>query len=270
MHSLNGMTSERAPHQFSDGCQSITPSTEKFNWALEQLKEKLKLNGYKFSLNAIKEIIDTILAHGSADAYIDLKDRLHNRFFHEIHPIVGIVDSLECANCQIELTGTHQRYDGLIILGEEDRQQRVEITTAIDSHNDALMMELVEKEGHAPAFVKIVVNGNKNKREFGQNQLSSFKKKEYFCETLFPLLENALKRKLNKAKENLDYVDGWLGIVFDDWLVPQEDAKITDFDPLCSQLLRDGVNSYTPFTRVFVVGISGKYLFDSEQGPRSR
>ena len=87
--------------------------------------------------------------------------------------------------------------------------------------------------------------------------------REYDQETLLPLLENAVKLKVEKAQTNMNYHGAWLGIVFDDWIMPLNHKKKGRFDPVCEQVLAGESGQYHPFSRVFFVGIGRKYVFDS-------
>ena len=87
---------------------------------------------------------------------------------------------------------------------------------------------------------------------------------EYDRGTLLPLLEKALAHKINRARVNQFYSGAWLGVVFDDWVCPfGRSEKKMRFDPLCRRLLGDDRDRYAPFARIFVVGVSRQYLFDS-------
>ena len=116
-----------------------------------------------------------------------------------------------------------------------------------------------------PAFQKIQATGTKRKREFGTNELMTINSEGYNQETLLPLFENALALKKEKAKGNQHYTGAWLGVVFNDWITALIEKKRKRFDPICRQALGDGPEWYTPFSRIFFVGTSRQYLFDSSK-----
>jgi hypothetical protein len=114
-----------------------------------------------------------------------------------------------------------------------------------------------------PYFKKIEATGTKRKRKFGINQLEAINSEDYNHEILLPLLKNALALKKMKAERNQHYTGAWLGIVFDDWIEPSKEKKPARFDPICRQLLGNDPKQHAPFSRVFCLGISRQYLFDS-------
>ena len=70
---------------------------------------------------------------------------------------------------RIVFSGANSRFDGLILF-DKGRKQRVELTAAIDGHDEAVRMELLAKRGDAPAFQKIEASGSKRNRTFGPNE----------------------------------------------------------------------------------------------------
>ena len=238
------------------------------------MKDKLIKPGIMFTISEAIRIVNHIYNH----CCIDPKDRFHNTFFHEICPILSIAEHVDSGDTRMVFTGADAQFDGLLHL-KPGGQQKVEMTSAIDGQNDALQMELLDKQGYARAFVPIHASGTKKTRIFGPNESYTSASTgdygwstdedggstdRYDCETLLPLLEQSLLRKIKKAKKNENYADGWLGIVFDDWVCPLKKAeKKKRFDPLCRRLLDGGRDQYAPFCRVFILGISRQYLFDS-------
>jgi hypothetical protein len=166
---------------------------------------------------------------------------------------------------RIVFTVEDARFDGAIILGEERRTQKVEMTAAIDGRQDALRMELLAARGSAPAFQEIRFSGTKKNRTFDENKNldEAIFSGKYDQETLLPLLEKAVNLKIEKAKTNVSYHGAWLGVVFDDWIMPLNNKKKERFDPVCEQVLAGKFGQYHPFSRLFFVGISRKYIFDS-------
>ncbi len=227
---------------------------------LTRLKTELLKPGRKFTIPEARKIVNEIHDH----CLIDTNDRFHNPFFHEICPLLLIAEHVSDRTTSIRFTGTNTRFNGLIFLGDEKCGQIVEMTAAIDGHNDALQMELLEQRGHAPGFVKIQAVGNKRNRIFGKNETNSFSATDYDQKTLLPRLESALALKKRKAPKNPHYTNAWLGIVFDDWISPRSvSRKKRRFDPICKKALGDASKWQAPFSRVYFVGISRLYLFDS-------
>lgn len=217
--------------------------------------------GREFSISEAREIV--IRIYDDDDNPIDTRSRFHNTFFYEICPLLMISEHPGIETTGIVFTGADARFDGLLLLGDERKAQKVELTAAIDGHNDALQMELLKERGHAPAFQKIEATRTRKNRKFGKNKLEAINSEEYNQETLLPFLEGALAHKKEEAKKNPDYIDAWLGVVFDDWITPSIEKKPGRFDPICRQMLGDAPEQHAPFSRVFCVGVSRQYLFDS-------
>ena len=228
------------------------------NECTDQRNELLKA-GREFTIAEAKTIVDYLY-----DTFcIPTQDRFHNTFFHEICPLMSIAEHLGDEATRIVFLGEIAGFDGLLLLNE-GRKQKVELTAAIDGRHDALRMELLTKRGDAPAFQKIKASGTKRNRTFGPNETEGGCRDEYDYGTLLPLLENALALQVNKAKTNQLYDGAWLGVVFDDWVCPLERSKKKRrFDPLCQCLLGGTLGRYAPFSRVFIIGTSRQYLFDS-------
>jgi hypothetical protein len=222
-------------------------------------KNELRKPCRKFTIAEANTIVNHIWDH----CCIDTQDRFHNTFFHEICPLLLIAEHIGGEATRIVFSGTKLRFDGLLLL-ENGRRQKVELTAAIDGQNEALRMELLAERGHAPAFQKIEASGTKRNRTFGQNETDGGRTDEYDHEMLLPRLERALAIKCDKARTNQHYSGAWLGVVFDDWVCPLgRTKKKKRFDPFCRRLLGDSHDRYAPFSRVFIIGVSRKYLFDS-------
>jgi hypothetical protein len=229
---------------------------------LPQLKQKLLTPGKKFSIAAAKEIINEII-RCSREEPIDTRDRFHNIFFHEICPLLVIAEHVGNSESRIAFMGASAKFDGLIIIGREQLRQKVELTAAIDGRNDALVMELLRIRGHAPLFQRIQIEGTKTARTFGENEPEVQLVGEYEREELLPLLRRRISAKVKKSETNKHYVDAWLGVVFDDYVMPVGERKKEHFDPICREAVGVTPGSCAPFTRIFCVGISREYLFDS-------
>jgi hypothetical protein len=222
-------------------------------------KDELLNYDRKFTIAEAKGIVDYIYYR----CCIDTQDRFHNIFFHEICPLLLIAEHVGGEATRIVFLGANARFDGLLLL-ERGSKQKVELTAAIDGHHDALRMELLARRGYAPAFQKIQASGSKRNRTFGPNETDAGRADEYDHGTLLPLLRNAIALKITKGETNQSYSGAWLGVVFDDWVCPLgKTEKKKRFDPLCRLLLGDSADRYAPFSRIFVVGISRQYLFDS-------
>lgn len=205
--------------------------------------------------------IVSVIDHIYNDGEIDIAERFHNFFFYEACPLVAIAEKLNGSIDGIAFTGQKERYDGLFLIG--GKSQKIECVAAIDGQNEALIMEHLQLYGRAPANLKIHATGTKNNRTIDEHSAVARNREEYLENELRPLLEEALRSKIQKSQTNPDYCKAWLSIVFDDWVVPTAQEKKQSFDPLCKKILKTDPDGYAPFERIFFVGISRQYIFDS-------
>lgn len=225
---------------------------------LDQLKTAVLAEGKKFSVVEAVELTD---AAYDARICIETTDPFHNNYFYEFVPLVDIAKSLGNHVTHFQYVARKENFDGLLTLSNGELI-RVEITAAIDGYNDRLQMELLAERGHAPAFQKIEFEGNKYNRVFGKNELVAFESSGYDHGTLMPLLQDAVARKVDKAKSNADYNNAWLGVVFDDYLQPNAQKKKARFDPLCAAVISGVASAEYPFARTFFIGLSRCYIHD--------
>jgi len=229
-----------------------------------RLRKELLNPNKRFAISQAEKIVDQLRDPSQKDDRINFGDRFHNTFFYEICPLLSICKHIGNEESRIAFTGHTERFDGLIFLSGKPEPRKIEMVCAIDGYNDALQMELLKKQGHAPAFQKIQASGTKQKkRKFHKKEALAICSDTYYRETLLPLMQRALEDKTAKAPNNPHYAGSWLGIVFDDWVQPIPERKKECFDPLCRQVLGDDPERHAPFSRVFFVGISREYLFDS-------
>jgi len=159
--------------------------------------------------------------------------------------------------------GPSSPFDGLLLL-KNGREQKIELTAAVDGRNDALQMEFLRERGHAPGFQSIEVDreGTKRQRKFGPNRTRMINVDEYNETTILPLLARAFDAKVKKSRTSASYSNAWLGIVFDDHISPEIERKRDRFDPLFVRLIANHDSSF-PFERIFGLGVSRTYVFDS-------
>ena len=217
-------------------------------------------SGRWFPFNEAQRLAEDVLGH----CCIDTADRRHNQFFYEICPVILIAGQLGDAGSELRFCGKNSRFDA------EYRNQtsvtKVEMVAAINGWNDALQMELLDKCRSAPAFQRIVANGLKDRRVFSDNVTEAIEFTEYADKTLRPLVSRALEKKKTIASKNNSYLGAVLGIVFDDYIKPVDSKKKGAFDPIFRQEFGSNPANWKPFSRVFVVGVSGRYLFDAMKG----
>ena len=223
-----------------------------------EIEQRLRDPGHEFTIEELTEAVNQLYEHGR----IETRDDFHNTFFYEILPLFLIAEHVANGMAKIVFKGKDHPYDGEIIFGDPQQRQKVELTAAIDGHQEALLTELLARNGCAPAFQRIEASGKKKNRIFhdDKNVCEAIGWREYEQKTLRPLLEERLKQKIRKAKKNPHYGGAWLGIVFDDWIISLGEKK-KRLDPVCERVL--DCAQLCPFSRVFFVGFSGKYLTSS-------
>jgi hypothetical protein len=199
-----------------------------------------------------------LVNHIYKEHVIDTRLPFHKRFFHEICPLVTIASYIGDEAIGVVVSPRSNRYDGLIVLSD-GRHQIVELTAAVDGHNDSLIKELLEKRGSAPVYQKIEHTGVRQQRSFGLNN------SEAICmvkrdNELLHRMQKRLQKKKQIATTNHLYIGAWLGIVFDEW-PPNNDRERWDY--LSTRLIEG--NSYHPFERLFCIGMHRSYLFDSRR-----
>ena len=219
-----------------------------------------KLQTHFKSQKSVKEskiIIDTAFSNRIC---IDTHHRFHNIFFYEICPLLKVAEHV--CGTHLHHIGENDRIDGTIIL-KNGRKQFVEITSAVDGRQDALRMELLHERGDAPAIQDIEAEGRQGDRKFGKNQLVAVSNSELDGKRS-DLIEAAIRRKLNKSNINKKYDGAWLVVVFDDWIPPPPSVpeRGRRFDKICVNAIDKIGDDFSPFLRVFIVGVTRTYIFD--------
>ena len=188
---------------------------------------------------------------------IAMDDRLHDPFFYEIWPLLFIARSLGQEDARLCFCSQFQErgHDGEIHLSNV--RYDVEFVRAGDIQNEPLAMEFLELTGRAPAFVPIEASGNKKNRIFGKNELTfaRYKTHAWYREIADELYAAYYK------KQNQKYRGKWLGITFDDHRLHRRERHL--FDIPCQMFWSSIAPSNEIFSRIFIVGISGEFLWDS-------
>lgn len=226
---------------------------------LKQIENIFKDSDRKFT---VLEAIAFINQIDELRVEIDTQCRFHGSYFYEIVPLITIANSLKNQISSIQFVADSERFDGVFWM-VNGNAQKIEMTAAIDGQNDALQMELLAIRGHAPAYQQINSSGPKRHRVFGKNKLMAYSGQEYVKDILYPMILERITKKCIKAEANDDYKKAWLGVVFDDYFAPREDRKPRYLNEMCKNALLSQKKQECPFTRIFFVGVSGKYVFDS-------
>ncbi len=199
----------------------------------------------------------------------ELIDASYKYLFHEIIPIVSAMKYLGYTAGKMEFTGHDCQIDGKFHL-PNGQQQNIEVTTAINPGDKNKRRKFYLQYGYEP-----IPNQRAKTRplkelpcDLEENSSSSIKARYFDDKVLFPTMEKALCDKVQKANKNKMYHGAWLILVIDDFICPPSidaEARGRRFDPLCQRLLTNK-DQWAPFFRVFVIGISGTYIFDSKTG----
>ncbi len=140
---------------------------------------------------------------------------------------------------------TNQSFDGEILNAKAELLERVEITCAIDGHNESVRMERLNKEGMANVFGTVSYTGKKGNREFDEEEIqtvSSTQLETHYIE----LIDSAYLKKKNKVGK----YDGMiLLIAIEDFLV-----KGHNMDKIVSRLSL----SKDRFSSIYLINICSK------------
>lgn len=220
------------------------------------LIETLLKQEVEYTLTAAQEMVAEILGH-----HIEQNHRLHHSFFYEIRPLIKILEHIE-GNSTILFSSLREEHDGEVRF--DNQMIKVELTRAVDGENEALRMELLKLQGYVPAFQKIEASGRKRKRVFGKNELIA---RQTRCDSWYHDISDALI-KAYEGKKNKKYAGHWLGITFDDWELQIENEKHF-FNIPCNQFWEHISSQEKIFERVFVIGDSTKFIWDSWDGAQN-
>lgn len=221
------------------------------------LKAKLLEPRVEFSLPGARQYIENVLAFQD----IDTRERFHKRFFFEFLPLVTIAESVASPNARIIFSGSGPNIDAELLLDHTLPPRRVEMTAAIDGHQEALRMEHLAIYGHVPITERMTATGIRHRKDRHiQETHAEWRSAEESDNALGERIRQALQAKQQMAVHRPHYLDAWLGVVVPDY--PPTEYKKRRFDPLCAKLFIDPA-VFAPFSRVFVVSTVGDYIFDT-------
>ncbi|MEK9138619.1 MAG: hypothetical protein AAB393_15965 [Bacteroidota bacterium] len=221
------------------------------------LRARLLASATSFTMHEAKQYIDDVLKTGAAD---DDK-RFHKRFSEEFWPLVTVADSLADTRILVEFAGSGSSIDATLVFDSDRLPQQIELTAAIDGHQEALQDEHMEIYGSAPLTVKIAATKNKNsKQQRIEETMPDWQSADDFNNELLSRVKSVVAEKCAKAVSRAYYKGAWLGVVIPNF-PPKERKK--RFTPMFTDFLSNS-SVYEPFSRVFVVSTVGDYFFDTE------
>jgi hypothetical protein len=206
-------------------------------------------NGGFHTLTDAEAKISIILQNGD----IKTNDRCHRFFFYEIRPIFTVARYLAA-----DTVIFGDRPDGVMRTNQND--VNVECTRDLnekEGHKESLRLEILEKYHHVPAYQEINVIGTNNKKRELKNpeQVARRVDWEKITETKSRRFCQALERKNNLVGNDSDR---YLIITFDDFEYRDSENYI-----LASQMFWNFSKQNCKYSRVFIIGDSQKFLWDS-------
>jgi hypothetical protein len=220
------------------------------------LRAKILADAASFTIPEAKQYVADVLATRAADE----DDRFHKLFFEEFWPLVTIAESIGDEQARMVFTGSGHGVDATLFLGLDRRSQMVELTAAIDGHQEALQDEHMKLYGSAPLTVKLTPTKNKNSKQRRiEETMADWLSADDYNNELLTRVKHVVAEKRERVTSRPHYRDAWLGVVIPNF-PPKERKK--RFTPMFAHYLSD-VTVYEPFSRVFIVSTVGDYLFDS-------
>ena len=211
----------------------------------------------------IDEVLDEEMKHTVPEArkllyfmidpdQIKRSSETYKHLFFEMYPLLYVAERLENVKW-IKFSGAHKKYDGIIKFQDNPSQQRIEFVRALDIEQEIIKNQL-EKMLNTPSGLK-VEEGN----SFVYNKKQQFK----IMKTMKWLWRKAYTKKLAKNNKTGQYEGVWLGIVFDDTMLPP--SSYGRIEKRAKNIWRKyGKRAVNPFQRVFLIGLSGKFIFDTQ------
>lgn len=193
---------------------------------------------------------------GNKDLRTDNSD--HHFFFYEVLPAFNVATYLEA--CSIIFSGHSSLKHDATLYFNDGTTCCFECTRAVDGKQLALQREHLVKYHHAPAFQEIEAKGTMHNRSMPE-QNAEFREilSREWSEELTNLFVAAIENKNKKKK----YEGFTLIVTFDDYELPDNDVK--EKSKFLEPISRcwEQVRSKLIFKRVFIVGDSQLFLWDS-------
>ncbi len=207
-------------------------------------------SGMKYSISEARKLLYFMVNPED----IRKSSEYHKFLFFEMYPLLYVSEFLPKVKW-IRFSGTKKRYDGEIKIKKGLPPQKIEFVRAVDSDAEALLSQVERLRHIFPDFAleTEAIDDNIDNKEL-------FKK----LKDLKWLWRKALRLKATKNLKTKQYNGVWLGIVFDD----------SSFSLLAHKKLRKRVKKIClkhknlinrSFHRVFFIGLSGKFIFDSNE-----
>lgn len=199
------------------------------------------------ALNAYESLISRFSSSNETAEYLRSKKGIAQELVDEFAPFC--IYAYQCHGDSNNLMkyyyDTNQSFDGEILNAKTELLERVEITCAIDGHNESVRMERLNEKGMANAFGKVKYIGKKGNREFAAEEVKTVSSTQ--LEALYiELIYCAYLKKKNKTGK----YDGMiLLIAIEDFLVKEH-----NMDKIISELYL----SKDRFRSIFLINISSK------------
>lgn len=194
----------------------------------------------------------------------------HKKLFHEDLPLIRLgiylreLDINEISLFSLPLGNEH---DGIIRIND-NKDISIQFTRAVDGQNENLRMELLKKQGKAPALGEIDASGTKNKRKFGENELQAL---EINYEEICIPMKNLMDKTYKNKKPNKNKAD-WLVITLDDILYAKKYENL--YVELCNSFWSENQKDFK-YERLFILtepitndDIDNFFIWDSNTNSR--
>ncbi len=212
----------------------------------EKLIENVLSSGMKYTIPEARKLLYYMVNPEEIK-----KDSDYHKFlFFEMYPLLYLGEFLQEVKW-IRFSGTKERYDGEVKFLTKNSRQKIEFVRAVDSEEEALKsqtLKIMETfPDYQPEAEPVITDGNMLFKE-----LKGMKW----------LWRKALRLKATKNLKTKQYAGVWLGIVFDDTRIPKSSHKKLRKRAKKVYKKHEKLVQRT-FGRIFFIGLSGNFIFDS-------
>lgn len=180
----------------------------------------------------------------------------HNIYFYEMWPLVRVLEFLNPTSNdsgKLRFSDGKRSDDGIVLLNSI--KQEIQFVLAIDGQQENIRMEHKKKYSRAPAVQNMKWSGKKWERVLLEQNTVAFERTE-IMEKLKSLIQDAVQRKIKPQ-----YSGMWLGVVFEDYIVPFSEKTVQSYTGVCDCVMRTYRDQlWGIYEKVFFVGTSGKYI----------
>lgn len=152
------------------------------------------------ALKVYESMINRFSSSNEKAEYLRLKKGIAQELVDEFAPFC--IYAYQCHGDSDKLMkyyhDTKQSFDGEILSGKGELLESVEITCAVDGHNESVRMERLNKKGMVNAFGKVKYSGKKGNREFTEEEVRTVSNSQIEAHYV-ELINHAYLKKKNKT-----------------------------------------------------------------------